>query len=130
MAQSDNFYSKKTSVFWTCKALKDGRTIAHQDEMTEIGAWRLGAIIHRLKKELHWPISVECRGPENVAHYSMATDMDRTKLRLPRSARIGASGGCGMKRLRVSRLRRLYGRSETQARFVAALAYGEARDGG
>ena len=86
MAQSDNFYSKKTSVFWTCKALKEGRTITHQDEMAEISAWRLGAIIHRLKKEFNWPISVEYRGPENVAHYSLTPATDCTKLRFPRSA--------------------------------------------
>ncbi|CAN0600588.1 unnamed protein product, partial [Ectocarpus sp. 12 AP-2014] len=66
MAQSDSFYSKPTSVFWTCNALITGRTITHQDEMAEIGAWRLGAIIHRLKREFDWPVLVDYRGPEKV----------------------------------------------------------------
>ena len=93
MAQSDNFYSKPTSVFWACKALKDGRTITHQDGMAEIGAWRLGAIVHRLKREFEWPITVEYRGPQKVAHYSLAPDTDTAKLRLPRSAKaLGAEG--------------------------------------
>ncbi len=35
-----------------------------------------------------------------------------------------------MRRLRIARLRRLHGLSETQARLVAALAYGEVRHGG
>lgn len=94
MAQSDNFYSKPTSVFWACKALTEGRTITQQDEMAEIGAWRLGAIIHRLKREFSWPISVEYRGPEKVAHYSLDQDADKAKLRLPRSASaLGEQGG-------------------------------------
>jgi hypothetical protein len=94
MAQSDNFYSKPTSVFWACKALKDGRIITHQDEMAEIGAWRLGAIIYRLKREFGWPVQVEYRGREQIAHYSLAPDTDTAKLRLPRSAKaLGAEGG-------------------------------------
>lgn len=94
MAQSDNFYSKQTSICWACKALKDGRVITHQDEMAEIGAWRLGAIIHRLKREFDWPVQVDYRGPEQIAHYSLPPDTDKAKLRLPRSAKaLGAKDG-------------------------------------
>ena len=94
MAQSDNFYSKTTSVFWACKALKNGRTITHQDAMAEIGAWRLGAIVHRLKREFGWPVNVEYRGPEQVAFYALDPDADTTKLRFPRSAQaLGDKGG-------------------------------------
>ena len=86
MAQANNNFSKQTSVFWACKALKEGRAISHKDEMDEIGAWRLGAIIHRLKREFEWPISVEYRGPEKVAYYSLGDLKDGQELRLPRSA--------------------------------------------
>lgn len=94
MAQSDNFYSKPTSVLWVCTALKQGRTITHKDEMREIGAWRLGAVIHRLKREFGWSIDVEYRGPERVAHYALNPDVDQSKLRFPRSAKaLGENGG-------------------------------------
>jgi len=94
MAQADSFNSKETSVYWACKALLSGRTITHQDEMREIGAWRLGAIIYRLKREFKWPINVEYRGPEKVAHYSLERDADKNALRFPRSARaLDEKGG-------------------------------------
>jgi hypothetical protein len=93
MAQSDNFYSKKTSVFWACEALSKGRVITHKHEMAEIGAWRLGAIIHRLKREFGWPIDVEYSGPEKVAHYSLDPGVDRKTLRLHRSAKTLAENG-------------------------------------
>lgn len=86
MAQSNNFYSKPTSVFCACQALVQGRTITQQHEMAEIGAWRLGAIIHRLKREFGWPIDVDYRGSEKIAHYSLDREADRSALRLPRSA--------------------------------------------
>ena len=93
MAQSDNFYSKPTSVFWACKALTDGRTITQQDEMAEIGAWRLGAVIHRFKTEYHWPILVEYRGPEKVAHYWLNKDLGTATLRFPPSKKSLVSEG-------------------------------------
>lgn len=93
MAQSNKFYSKQTSVFWACKAFLDGRTISHREAMKEIGAWRLGAIAHRLKREFGWPVEVEYRGSEKVAYYSLAPDVDTAKLRFPKSAEaLGVEG--------------------------------------
>ena len=84
---SNNWYSGQSQVFWTCKALLDGRTISHKTEIREVRGWRLGAIIHRLRHEYSWPISTEYRGPESVAYYSLTPPTDRTKLRFPQSAR-------------------------------------------
>lgn len=83
---SNNWYSNNTQVFWTCKALLDGRTISHKTEIREVRGWRLGAIVHRLKSEFHWPIVTEYRGPENIAYYSMRPGFDRAALSFPRSA--------------------------------------------
>ncbi len=89
----DQFYSSDSQVFWTCKALLDGRTISHKTEIREVRGWRLGAIIHRLRHEYGWPIQTEYRGPQNVAHYSLKAGIDRAALRFPRSARaLGAEG--------------------------------------
>ncbi len=84
---SNQWYSNQSQVFWTCKALLDGRTISHKTEIREVRGWRLGAIVHRLKTEFGWPIQTEYRGPENVAYYSMKPGFDRRTLRFPRSAR-------------------------------------------
>ena len=92
MAQ-DEFYSKSTQVFWTCKALLEGRTISHRTEIREVHGWRLGAIIHRLKHHYGWPVQTEYRGPQNVAHYFLNAGIDRTRLRYPRSARALGAGG-------------------------------------
>ncbi|MFD0860415.1 hypothetical protein [Roseovarius aquimarinus] len=89
----DNFYSSDSQVFWTCKALLDGRTISHKTEIREVRGWRLGAIIHRLRHEFGWPIQTEYRGPQNVAHYSLKAGIDRAALQFPRSARaLGIDG--------------------------------------
>ncbi len=85
--QDDQFYSGETQVFWTCKALLDGREISHVTEIREVHGWRLGAIIHRLKSEYAWPIQTRYRSPDNVAFYSLTPDADRTKLRFPPSAK-------------------------------------------
>jgi hypothetical protein len=89
----DQFYSGKTQVFWTCKALLDGRIINQQTEINEVRGWRLGAIIHRLKNEYNWPIDADCRGPQNVAHYSLKAGTDRTTLVFPPSAKALREGG-------------------------------------
>jgi hypothetical protein len=83
----DQFFSGKTQVFWTCKALLDKRTISHRTEINEVHGWRLGAIIHRLKSEYGWPIQAEYRAPRNIAHYSLKAEIDRAALRFPPSAR-------------------------------------------
>jgi len=90
---SNRWYSNPTQVYWTCKALLDGRTISHKTEIREVKGWRLGAIIHRLKTDFKWPIHVEYRGPENIAHYKLSPSADRKALRFPRSARHLAEDG-------------------------------------
>jgi len=83
---TDRWYSNKTQVYWTCKALIEGRVINHMDEIGEVRGWRLGAIIHRLKHEFEWPILVEYRGAENIAHYSLKPATVWMILRFPKSA--------------------------------------------
>ena len=82
-----HFYSKPTSVYWVCDALLDGRTISQLTQIQHIRGWRLGAIVHRLKAEYGWPICTEYRHPDNVAFYSLSGDVDRAKLRFPKSAK-------------------------------------------
>ena len=84
---SNQWYSGPSQVYWTCKALLDGRTINHRNEIREVRGWRLGAIVHRLRHRYGSPIDVEYRGPENVAHYRLRPGTDRARLRFPRSAR-------------------------------------------
>lgn len=90
---SDRLYSSPTAVFWTCKAFLDGRTISHKTEIREAKGWRLGAIVHVLRKQYGWPILVDYRGPENIAHYRLAPGTDRTRLKFPRSAKALAEEG-------------------------------------
>lgn len=87
MANSDRWFSGQTQVFWTCKALLDGRTISHKTEIREVRGWRLGAIVHRLKHEFGWPIHAEYRGPDNIAHYRLSPGTDLARLRFPPSAK-------------------------------------------
>lgn len=87
------WYSNPTQVFWTCKALIDGRVINHRTEIREAKGWRLGAIVHRLKTDYGWPILAEYRGPENIAHYRLAPGTDPARLRYPPSARRLAEEG-------------------------------------
>lgn len=88
----DQFYSGSTQVFWTCKALLDGRIISHVTEIREVRGWRLGAIIHRLKTDYDWPIIATYRKPDNVAFYSLKKEADRSKLRFPPSAKALGDG--------------------------------------
>ena len=88
-----HWHSNETQVYWCCKALLDGRTISHRTEIREVNGWRLGAIVHNLKKKYHWPIVAEYRGPENVAYYSLPPGTDRTRLHFPPSAKGLAEGG-------------------------------------
>lgn len=92
MAHSDRWYSSPTQVFWTCKALTEGRTISHRTEIREVKGWRLGAIIHRLKSVYGWPIATELRGAENVAHYRLRPGTDISRLDYPPSAKALADG--------------------------------------
>ena len=81
------WYSNKTQVYWTCKALLHGRTISHKTEIREVNGWRLGSIIHNLKKHYDWPIDVEYRGPENIAYYKLRPGTVKSKPRFPKSAK-------------------------------------------
>lgn len=89
----DRFYSNPTQVFWCCKALLGGRVISHKTEIREVKGWRLGAIIHTLRKKYDWPIIAEYRGPENIAFYRLPPATDRTTLRFPPSAKMLAEKG-------------------------------------
>lgn len=50
--QSDRYYSNPTQVYWRTKALLNGRKISHKTEIREVNGWRLGAIIHVLRKKI------------------------------------------------------------------------------
>ncbi|WP_069298386.1 hypothetical protein [Neptunicoccus sediminis] len=89
MAQP-SFYSQHTKIFWACKSLLAGRKISTGIEIRESQGWRLGAIVHRLRTEFGWPIEME-RGAGRVAYYSLAADTDKSKLRLPPSAKALAA---------------------------------------
>jgi hypothetical protein len=84
---ANHWHSNKTQVYWTCKALIDGRTINHMDEIGEVQGWRLGAIIHNLRHKYHWPIETEYRGPERIAHYWLREGCDWRGLNFPKSAK-------------------------------------------
>lgn len=87
MTKFDRWYSNKTQVYWTCKALIEGRSISHKTEIREVNGWRLAAICERLRREFGWPIVTEYRGPDNVAYYRLAPGTDPKRLRFPPSAR-------------------------------------------
>lgn len=93
MSHPKSWFSSPTQVYWTCKALLEGRTINHRMEIREVRGWRLGAIIHRLKSEYGWPICVEYRGSDNIAHYWLAPDTNPAGLRYPPSAKTLNDGG-------------------------------------
>jgi hypothetical protein len=101
---NEHWHSSKTQVYWTCLALGQGRTIDHMNEIGEVKGWRLAAIIYNLRRNYHWPIETEYKGPERIAHYQLATGTDWRVLDFPRSAKDARSalkearddnGGCG-----------------------------------
>jgi|GEM_PF-1927976 hypothetical protein len=81
------WFSGDTAVSWTCRELIKGRAISHADEIAEVGAWRLGAIIHVLRTRYRWPITTERRGAERIAYYRLGHATE--PLELPKSAREG-----------------------------------------
>ena len=83
----NGWFSNHTQVYWTCKALVRGRTITHMDEIGEVRGWRLGSIVHNLRRKYHWPIETEYRGPERIAHYRLPGRTDWRALDFPRSAK-------------------------------------------
>ena len=87
MSKQDHWHSNPTQIYWTCKALIQGRIITHKDEIGEVQGWRLGAIVHNLRVKYHWPIHTEYRGPENIAHYSLPVGCEWRFLAFPLSAR-------------------------------------------
>ena len=84
---SNHWHSNRTQVHWTCLALAQGRTINHMDEIGEVKGWRLGAIIHNLRRKYHWPIETEYKGPERIAHYRLPNRVDWRGLEFPPSAK-------------------------------------------
>ena len=81
------WFSGDTAIAWACRELIRGRTISHADEIAEVGAWRLGAIIHVLRARYKWPITTERRGVERIAYYRLGRSEE--PLELPKSAREG-----------------------------------------
>ena len=85
---TNHWHSNRTQIYWTCRALIEGRTITHMDEIGEVQGWRLGAIIHNLRRKYSWPVETEYRGPEQIAHYSLRKGCDWRHLDFPLSARM------------------------------------------
>jgi len=84
---NDLWYSNRTQVYWTCRALATGRTISTLDEIGEARGWRLGAIIHTLRTQYGWPILTDYVGPERIGHYRLPKDCNVLALNYPRSAK-------------------------------------------
>lgn len=84
---TNHWHSSKTQIYWTCKALTQGREINHMHEIGEAKGWRLGAIIHKLRHQYKWPIHTDYRGPENIAHYSLPKSVKWRMLDFPKSAK-------------------------------------------
>jgi len=82
-----HWHSRKTQVYWTCKALIAGHTINHMDEIGETSGWRLGAIIDNLRSKYKWLIETGYVGPESIAHYSLRKGYNWRLLDFPGSAR-------------------------------------------
>jgi len=93
MSKQERWFSSPTQVYWACKALIDGRVISHKTEIREVKGWRLGAIVHLLKSKYHWPIDVEYKGADCVAHYRLRPGTDAVRLKYPPSAQTLADGG-------------------------------------
>lgn len=85
---TEHWHSNQTQIYWTCRALAEGRTINHMDEIGEVQGWRLGAIIHNLRTRYKWPILTDYRGPERIAHYRLPTGCNVLALDYPRSAKM------------------------------------------
>lgn len=92
MTHSARWYSSPTQVFWTCKALIDGREISHKTEIREVKGWRLAAITERLRRQFRWPIETVYRGDDNVAYYRLRHGTDPATLIYPPSAQSLADG--------------------------------------
>lgn len=93
MANHDLTYSSASQVEWACGAPLSGRTIGHDDEISEAAGWRLAAIVHRLKRRYEWPILTQYTGPENRAAYKLEPGTDRTMLRyLPSALHLAQEG--------------------------------------
>lgn len=93
MTKQERWFSSPTMVFWTCKALIEGRVISHETEIREVKGWRLAAITENLRRKYKWPIVVEYKGPERVAHYRLRPGTDATRLSYPPSAKALVEGG-------------------------------------
>ncbi len=82
------WFSSDTAIAWACRELIRGREISHPDEIGEAGGWRLGAIVHVLRKRYKWPIVTERRGPARIAFYRLGNADE--PLEIPKSAKGGA----------------------------------------
>lgn len=93
MTKRERWYSNPTQVYWSCKALIDGREISHKTEIREVKGWRLAAICERLRREFGWPIDTVYRGPDAIAYYRLRPGTDPAQLRYPPSAAHLLGGG-------------------------------------
>jgi hypothetical protein len=84
---SSHWHSNHTQVYWICNALLNGGTITHKTEIREFKGWRLDTIIHNRRKKYDWPIQVDYRGPENIAHYWLNPQGKPIRLRFLPSAK-------------------------------------------
>lgn len=82
------WFSGDTAIAWACRELIRGREISHADEIAEVNAWRLGAIVHVLRKRYKWPIVTTLKGPSRIGYYRLGKADE--PLEIPKSAKDGA----------------------------------------
>ena len=92
MNAQDRWYSNKTQRFWKCNALILGRLISTKSQIQGLKKWHLVGILETLKSQYGWPIKVELRDKENIAHYFLIPGTDAATLKYPRSAQSLADG--------------------------------------
>jgi intergrase/recombinase len=85
-------YSNESQIRWACLMLIKGREISHAHEIAAANGWRLGAIIHNLKKKYNWPIQARY-GERGIAYYRLSRDVDSEALKKPRSFLKKEKGG-------------------------------------
>ena len=86
------WYSGESQIRWACFHLLQGREISHVMEIDEARGWRLSAIIYKLRHRYKWPIATRY-DQRRVAHYSLASEVDREGLKKPPSYLKKEMGG-------------------------------------
>ena len=83
------WFSSDTAISWACHELLKGREISHMDEIAAVNGWRLGAIVHVLRKRYRWPIATTLKGPRRIGYYRLGKHEE--PLELPKSAQPAAA---------------------------------------